>query len=159
MKNTIKELSAEININANKKGFWEGDAIIDKMIADGYSIEEVKAVSRAFRCQKLMLIVTELAEACEADRADKFSDIKEFEKRVNTVMDSMNGEDITEEELSAHYAKLYKVHVKDTYGAELAGTMIRVMDLAKQEEIDLEAHVIAEHRYNLTRPVKHGKNY
>ena len=50
-------------------------------------------------------------------------------------------------------------HVKDTFEDELADSIIRIMDLAAYKGIDLEQHIKAKNRYNLTRQYKHGKKY
>lgn len=55
-----------------KKGFWENRlGIPEKMAESGlFSDAEIKSVIKAFRGQQLMLIVSELSEALEADRKD-----------------------------------------------------------------------------------------
>lgn len=58
---------------ANKeKGFWDERLGIPlKMKNSGlFNENEIKAVEKAFRGQQLMLIVSEVAEALEADRKD-----------------------------------------------------------------------------------------
>jgi len=40
---------------------------------------------------------------------------------------------------------------------ELADVVIRVMDICEALDIDLEKEMRDKHRYNLTRPHKHGK--
>jgi hypothetical protein len=43
--------------------------------------------------------------------------------------------------------------------AELADAMIRIMDLAKKRGYRLGLAIIAKHRFNVTRPYKHGKAF
>jgi NTP pyrophosphatase (non-canonical NTP hydrolase) len=43
--------------------------------------------------------------------------------------------------------------------AELADLVIRTMDLAAQRNLRLGEAIIAKHKFNLTRPYKHGKSY
>lgn len=43
--------------------------------------------------------------------------------------------------------------------AELADTVIRIMDWAAHKGYSLEAAIRAKHNYNLTRPYKHGKQF
>lgn len=131
----IKIISEEIHANALKKGFWEDDNL----------------------SQKLLLIVTEVSEACEADRKDHHSDIIAFNKRVDEITNSI--QNASPVDIESEYARLYKHYVKDSFEAEMAGTIIRCFDLCKRYKIDIEAHIAAEHRYNLTRPYKHNKNY
>lgn len=42
---------------------------------------------------------------------------------------------------------------------ELADTVIRIMDYCKHFKLDLAGAIIAKHKYNLTRPYKHGKAF
>ena len=71
-KNMGNELSKEIFENNVSKGFWEDRlGIPEKMKSSGlFSDQEIIAVQKAFRGQQLMLIVSELSEALEADRKD-----------------------------------------------------------------------------------------
>lgn len=39
---------------------------------------------------------------------------------------------------------------------ELADVVIRIMDMCEHYGIDLESAILEKHRYNLTRPYKHG---
>nr|WP_280639316.1 MazG nucleotide pyrophosphohydrolase domain-containing protein [Clostridium botulinum] len=57
--------------NAIDHGFWkEEQNIITKMCVKEFEDEEIKAVKRAFMCQRLMLIVSEVSEAVNALRKD-----------------------------------------------------------------------------------------
>lgn len=40
--------------------------------------------------------------------------------------------------------------------SELADVIIRVLDMAEHYDIDIEAAIIEKHRYNQTRPYRHG---
>ena len=73
-----------------------------------------------------MLVVTELAEAVEADRKN-----------------------------------LPDTHIPDRPGrdVELADALVRILHLAAKYKLDLAGAFMAKMRYNLTRPVKHGKAY
>ena len=53
----------------------------------------------------------------------------------------------------------FEIGVKDTVEDELADATIRIFDLAKKMNINLEKHIEAKHRYNKTRPTMHGKKY
>lgn len=116
----IKEISKQINDNANAKGFWD----------NGMNIPE-----------KLMLIVSEVSEAMEADRNGI---LMEFGiQSINEVRDDFFEED-------------FKYYVKDTVEDELADACIRIFDLAFEMKIDLSAHIEAKVRYNANRPKMHG---
>jgi len=88
----------------------------------------------------LMLIVSELSEALEADRNGKWAG-----KLGWANPDSVNPE----------YDKL----IRGTVEEELADAVIRICDLAGIYKIDLGWHVRAKMAYNETRPDKHGKKY
>ncbi|BAQ14703.1 MazG nucleotide pyrophosphohydrolase domain-containing protein [Clostridium botulinum] len=67
----IKEMVKDAHKNAIDHGFWEEEHnIITKMCVKGFKDEEIKAVKRAFMCQRLMLIVSEVSEAVNALRKD-----------------------------------------------------------------------------------------
>lgn len=40
--------------------------------------------------------------------------------------------------------------------SEMADVVIRVMDVCEYLEMDLESAIIAKHKYNTTRPYRHG---
>lgn len=94
----IKELCERANSEAIKKGFWKGGRTVSEM---------------------LMLIVTELGEACEADRKGD----------------------------------------KENFKEEIADTFIRLGDMCKGLDIDIEKEIIKKMEINEGRPQKHGKKY
>lgn len=120
-KELLIDLQNEIHENAVQKGFWEEPVNI---------------------AEKLMLIVSEVAEMCEADR----------KKRRCFVVPHTHGSD---EGFKAYFLE----HVKDTFEDEMADTIIRLLDMAKKLDIPLEEHIRAKMRYNSLRPYKHGKAY
>lgn len=153
----INEIAKGIHDNAIKKEFWTDSDDAYSVIMEQERCSLALATRSAFMMKKLMLIVTELAEACEADRIGRNADLIAFNNRVKEVMESMKG--ASEEEKHEAYAKIYKAMVKDTLGAEMAGACIRIFDFCQGYGIDIAAHIVAEYNYNLTRPVKHGKKY
>lgn len=130
----IKQISKEINKNAQEKGFW----------AEGIDVP-----------QKLMLIVSELSEALEAIRKDKFADVFNFKEAEGLLKKSGTEPDIIKEKMKA----IFEWRIKDTFEDELADATIRLFDLAEQMGIDLEWHVQKKHEYNTTRPYLHGKKF
>lgn len=89
--------------------------------------------------EKLMLIVTEVAEAMEAYRDANYPE----ESAVILLREDFR-------------ASIYKEKIKDTFPAELAGTLIRAFDLCKALGINILEFVEFEHRFNSTRERRHG---
>lgn len=95
---------------------------------------------------RLMLLVSEAAEALEADRKGRHCQVDLKEKVLGHAWD----EDFKKEFLD---------HVKDTFEDELADVLIRLLDLAAYLDVNIEAHTTAKLRFNSLRPYKHGKKY
>ena len=124
---TIQECQKKAHENALNKGFWEGSQNIS---------------------EKLMLIVSELGEACEALRdGNKTAFPAEFLELTEKDFDSKEPAD------------LFKVVIKNHMADELADVIIRTCDLAEFMGYDLETHVRLKMRYNETRPRLHGKAF
>lgn len=72
MKTNLNKNGKKVFKNNSKKGFWEDRlGIPKKMLESGlFTEEEITSVEKAFKGQQLMLIVSELSEAMEADRKD-----------------------------------------------------------------------------------------
>ncbi len=123
----INTLSNTIHANAVAKGFYENGTA-----PGSFNVSE-----------KLMLIVSELAEAQEADRVERHSNYKL----------------LADEDQELGFVHSFEKHVKNTYEDELADTIIRTLDLAKAQGVDIELAISLKMRYNETRPYKHGKKY
>jgi NTP pyrophosphatase (non-canonical NTP hydrolase) len=95
--------------------------------------------------EKLMLVVSEVSEALEADRRERYADISNFN---GLFTKNVHGEN-----------KLFEVAIKDTFEDELADAMIRIGDICGALNIDIEEHVKRKMIYNSNRPHKHGKKY
>lgn len=93
--------------------------------------------------QSMMLIVTEISEAVEADRKDR---------RCVADISKIASEEIFNTEA-------FKNEVKDTVEDEIADVVLRVLDFCGANGIDIDSHIRAKLRYNETRPFKHGKKY
>jgi len=121
---TITELCKKAHAQAIEKGFWipREDVVKGKLPKVRYrNLSEL-----------LMLVVTELGEACEALRHDN---------RQNTS------------------SVLKMKWSKDTFEDELADAVIRICDLAQSESIDLEWQIEKKMQYNQTREHRHGKAF
>ena len=119
----INELSKRIHEVNVKNGFYEDEKNIGEM---------------------LCLIHSEVSEALECDRKDKYAS--------HSYRSQFRDND---EDFKANF----ELAIKDTFEDELADIMIRVMDLAAFKGVDLESHIEAKLRYNSLRPYKHGKKY
>lgn len=91
----------------------------------------------------LMLIVSELSEALEADRKDRHCPITVYALNDDGTLN----------------VDKFKETVKDTFEDEIADTFIRLFDLCGYLNIDIEKHIALKLEYNKTRGYKHGKNY
>ena len=121
----INELSEKIHEVNVTNGFYESKKNIGEMIA---------------------LIHSEVSEALEADRKDRFTG----PESITSILDIDDDVD---------FKAQFNKSVKDSFEDELADAMIRIMDLAAYMQIDLESHINAKVRFNSLRPYKHGKKY
>lgn len=123
----ISEVQKEIHETAREKGFY------DRPVNIG---------------EKLMLVVSELGEAVEAHRKNKFSETKTFltnrEKLANSEYNNSQN---------------FKAYIKDSFEDEIADAMIRLLDLSEHMKIDLEFHIKEKMKFNATREKLHGKTY
>lgn len=130
----INEIAEAAHNNAKEKGFWE----------EGQNIPK-----------HLLLIISELTEAMEADRKNKFSVCGSLTKAAAEIYPDRNLELIAIEEPTL-FAKLFEEHVKDTFEDELADSLIRILDLCASRNIDIKWHINMKMHYNNTRTYKHG---
>ena len=130
----INKLAQEIHANNKSKGFYEDKKNIGEMLA---------------------LIHSEVSEALEADRNDKYCHL---DNKNHSIEGITLRQDI-EDPKNLGFRFVFETSVKNTFEDELADIMIRVMDLAALKGIDLEAHIKAKMRYNALRPYKHNKKY
>lgn len=121
----INALACEIFERNVEKGFYEKPKNIAEM---------------------LCLIHSEVSEALEADRKDKYASFE------NITFINCWKED-------ADFIKNYFEKVKGTFEEEMADIFIRVLDLCAYKGINIEQHVRAKMRYNLSREKYHGKKY
>lgn len=95
--------------------------------------------------EKLMLTVSEISEALEAHRNGKRADLATFE--------------VLSEDNEDCFESNFKTFIKDSFEDELADAVIRLLDLAQWQGIDIQKHIELKHKYNTTRPYKHNKAY
>jgi len=125
----LNELAKQCHSKAVEKGFWDNPRETGTL---------------------LMLIVSELSEALEADRIGRFARINEYERQIA----AMNFIKFTDFD-----ADQFKFYIKDSFEDEIADTFIRLLDLVGHLGIDIEKHIELKMKFNETRPNKHGKKY
>lgn len=121
---SLNELAKRIHADQVEKGFYKDERQIGTL---------------------LMLIVSELSEALEADRKGRHVDLS----MKHPVMDLVDLKD----------KKTFEELVKDTFEDEIADAMIRLLDLCGYLGIDIEKHIELKNEYNRKRMPKHGKQY
>ena len=77
--------------------------------------------------REVMLIVSEISEAVNADRKGKYADRLTFEKNFNTPQIDPEG----------HWKFCYETFIKDTVEDEIADTFLRLLSYSKHRDIDL----------------------
>jgi NTP pyrophosphatase (non-canonical NTP hydrolase) len=118
----------EIHRNAVSKGFWDKDPNLG---------------------EKLMLVVTELAEALEVHR-----------RKGGVIMLPSEGTKLSIERLPDEtFSETFAIQIKDTFPDEMADALIRILDLCGKLNIDIAWHVKYKMKYNATRARLHGKAY
>jgi NTP pyrophosphatase (non-canonical NTP hydrolase) len=115
----LNDAAEQIHEDAKRKGFWDSERETGTL---------------------LMLCVSELFEALEADRKGRVANLDKFDKGI------------------AH-GDIFETYIKDTFEDELADTVIRILDLCGARGIDLERHINLKLKYNRSRERMHGKAY
>ena len=100
--------------------------------------------------ERLMLVVSELTEALEADRDKKWCK-QGGEAQSNLGLD-LNGQ-------PKYFEQQYNTYIRGSVEEELADALIRIFDIAGIYNIDLDFHVQTKMKYNENRPFLHGRNY
>lgn len=114
--NNINELAKECHEIAKSKGWWDKPKT---------------------RSSCLMLVISELSEAVEADRKNKRAN-KEFYESLTSGYDNWNGNN----SIVTCMSNIFQIEIKDTVEDELADACIRIFDLAKYNKIELDEHAI-----------------
>ena len=120
----INEIIKAVHENAVDKGFWKNKREVGTL---------------------LMLCVSELSEAMEADRKNRFASIEKFCNSLHVK--------------NATFQKSFESNIKDTFEDELADTVIRIFDICGGMNINLEEHIKLKIEYNQSREKMHGKKY
>jgi len=137
--NNLNELAKKYHERARAKGFWDEPRETGTL---------------------LMLMVSELSEALEADRKNKHADLSKMQpdvERLTEIFKNSHAQDL----ISADepFKQAFEDNVKYTFEDEIADVFIRLFDFIGQRNIDIEKHIELKMQYNLTREYKHGKAY
>lgn len=131
----IKELCKEAHATAVEKGFWD---------------------KNRNKSELLMLIVTEIAEACEALRKNNRQiSLKEYNENQDKYIKTLAKQGV-HLGFQMHEPNRWK---KDTFEDEIADVFIRLGDLCEAENIDIEWQIKEKMKYNKTRERLHGKKF
>jgi len=149
----LKDIIEESNKTATEKGFWEDyENSIKKMknLPKHFSEQDIERIKIAFYNEKISLISSELGEATEAMRNDKF--YKGGNEALNDLLRMSDG-------TNGLYPSTYVTHVKDTFEDEIADSFIRLCDLCHKMNIDIEIFIKLKLEYNKRRNERHGKKF
>lgn len=126
----LNESARIIHENNKANGFWDGERNVGEL---------------------LMLVTSELGEAMEAHRKDRFAD--------KSLIDAALEEGYSWKDSEFSFKSYFESLVKDTFEDEIADAVIRLLDLCSGLGIDLEWHIRNKVAYNQTREKLHGKKY
>lgn len=99
----------------------------------------------------LMLTVSEVSEALEADRKNKWAKLDAFNNAMAIL--------VPDGAVHTKFQMEFNTYIKDTFEDEIADAVIRLADICDRYHIDLEQHILLKMRFNALRPHKHGKDY
>ena len=100
----------------------------------------------------LMLVITEIAEAVQADRKDKHADTASF-KEYQTYYGSFLP---SKETLEIRFKEDFEAYIKNSVEDELSDVVIRCLDLAGLRKFDLEE---VEALMEMAESIKEGKGF
>ena len=139
----LNELRDDIHSSAVLKGFYDNEAFIELKLTKN----EIKIYRHILFAQRIALIHSELSEALEADRKDKYPD-KDLSLKLNK-----------KDFIGFTWMSNFEEEIKNTVSDELSDIILRVFDLCGWLDIDIQTHIELKMKYNKQRGYKHGKNY
>lgn len=126
----LKEIGKEILENARKKGFYNNPPVLGT---------------------RLMLCVSELSEALEADRKDRYASLERYFRKIQHINPTYS-----ESEINRCKTAAFEESIKDTFEDEIADVIIRLLDMCAYYDIDIEKHIYLKMEYNSKREYLHG---
>ena len=134
----LNDAAKQIHEDNKRKGFWDSERETGTL---------------------LMLCVSELSEALEADRKDKYAQLHSEEFIIDGRTIEQDLQLAIKEDDFIKFEDIFRTQVKDTFEDELADTIIRILDLCGARGIDIEKHINLKLKYNRSRERMHGKAY
>lgn len=145
---TIKELKEKSYNTAKEKGFWDNYEQLQSKQTEEGDLNAKDIIKNYVITEKLMLITSELGEALEAMRHNKFTKKEELTEAKHLA-----------EKDDSYFNTYFCGYIKDSVEDELADAFIRLADLCEKFNIDIEEHIKLKQRYNDTREKLHGKSF
>lgn len=130
---TLNSLAQGIYEVTKSKGFWDKERNVGEM---------------------LMLITSELGEAMEAHRKNKFAKSDDFFYDLESHLPISHPNHSIED-----FKSSFEKNIKDTFEDEIADAIIRLLDLCAGLGIDIDFQIKQKLKYNQTRQKFHGKAY
>lgn len=128
----MNELAKKIHENAVNHGFYDEKREIGTL---------------------LMLCVSEISEALEADRKGKYAKMQEFKAWQEKFIPT------SEQGINDKFKVDFEYFIKDSFEDEICDAIIRILSLCGHLNIDIDEHIRLKMKYNSMRENKHGKRY
>lgn len=142
----LNELRDSIHKNSVARGFYDGDNELKDLLRDDKLATDI--VTHAKFAERIALVHSELSEAIEADRHNRWANLREINLDFRSNMP-----------IGQSSKELFEKEVKNTVEDELADALIRILDMCGWLNIDIEKHTELKMKYNVGREYKHGKSY
>ena len=144
MEKTIRQLMFDVHENARTHGWWDAHKVEEGGPLRDLTVDEILS--------KIMLVVTELAEAVEEARLPGFDPRQLYW----AVFGAPNGMLTREAFFTDQGREPRKDDKPEGFAVEIGDAVIRLLDLAGAMRIDLPKFIEIKHEYNKTREFRHG---
>lgn len=145
-------LDEQIHENMVAKGFYDMPSTLFIKLLPILTPDEMLFFKKAVQDQRLLLIISELVEAMEAGRKNRYC------KLNNDELLNLSNE-LDDELFKATFEK----NVKDTFENEIADARIRLLDysgyIKKTTGVNISLLIELTTRYNKMRARLHGKTH